>query len=84
MSFQFVRTYYAIVGPDGDVIAPRNAPHNGMYENSAIAQRYLDGKIRTAFMNSKGNTARNVDWAKRHQELLMYKVVPIHVVVGEV
>jgi hypothetical protein len=83
MGFQFNRTYYAIVGRHGEVIAPRNAPHNGLYEKEAIAQRYLDGKIETALLNSKGNTAQNRAWAERHGELLMHKVVPIHVLVGE-
>jgi hypothetical protein len=83
MQFVFNTTYYAIVGPHQEVMSPYNTDHNGMYQSEAPAKRYLTRKIREAEQYSKGDCENARNWAKRLSELQQFKVIPVHVEIGE-
>lgn len=83
MCFSFNRTYYAIVGPGQEVISPFKADHNGLYERETMALKYLAQKVEEAQAYSKGNSDNHQNWANRLEQLRQFKVVPIHVALGE-
>jgi hypothetical protein len=91
MEFKFKTTYYAIITPRGDVIAPSNADHNGLYERKHMAQKYLDQKIKDAkkvvTMFEKCPPRTDFDkqnqegWIKIVADLEQTKIVPVEVVI---